>query len=242
VPGTLYGTNWRGCQSTDSGANGYDVSCGSDETPYHEVTLDAFFIDITEVTAGDYAACVTAGDCTYTGPTTRAGRTYNNSRDTHPINGVDWQDAVDYCTWKGKSLPTDAQWEKAARGGCELHTTDCAAETSDYIYPWGDMAATCTYAVMDAGGTGCGTGSPAAVGSKSTIGDSPYGVQDMAGNVFEQTSDWFAHDFYCVGNGATGETTCSGTDAAHADAVTNPTGPTGPLSLRSLRGFCRKLA
>ena len=73
-------------------------------------------------------------------------------------------------------------------------------------------------------------------------GDSPYGVQDMAGNVFEQTSDWFAHDFYCVGNGATGETTCSGTDAAHADAVTNPTGPTGPLSLRSLRGFCRKLA
>ena len=154
-----------------------DNECGSGESPYHEITLDSFFIDIHEVTAGEYKACVDAGACSYNGATSTY-HTYNNSLDTHPINYVNWAEATTYCTWKGKRLPTEAEWEKASRG------------TDGRKYPWGNETASCSYAVM----SGCG-GDTQPVGS-IPAGASPYGAMDMSGNVWEWVNDWYASDYY----------------------------------------------
>ena len=75
----------------------------------------AFDVDLYELTAGDYKACVDASGCSYNCGT-GSNYTYDNNKDNHPINYVNWQEAVDYCTWKGKRLPTEFEWEKAARG------------------------------------------------------------------------------------------------------------------------------
>ena len=151
---------------------------GSEKTK----TTEAFYIDTHEVTAGEYKECVDAGACTYSGGTP-GDHTYNNGKDNHPINYVNWQEAVDFCTWKGKRLPTEIEWERAARG------------TDGRRYPWGDETATCNYAVMYEGGPasnyGCGTASTWEVGQKPN-GVSPYGLYDMAGNVWEWTDSWYS--------------------------------------------------
>jgi formylglycine-generating enzyme required for sulfatase activity len=192
--------------------------CMSHETPYHEVTLDAFFMDITEVKASKYKECVDAGVCTAAVPpgyqepfclgnekeefdrvssrceetvarrmgaaaNRLATSTYNViGKEDHPINFVNHTQASAYCAYEGKSLPTDEQWEKAAVGGCDIWTTDCAAQTS--IYPWGDKAPAAIHAVFGLPVT-IGT---ARVGSKP-FGQSPYGLMDMAGNVSEWTGE-----------------------------------------------------
>jgi len=146
-----------------------DFTYGSGETR----TTGAFFIDIHEVTAGQYKACVDADGCQYNGGT-GSYHTYNNGKDNHPINYVSWHEAVAYCAWKGKRLPTEVEWEKAARG------------TDGRTYPWGNDAPTCDYAVMN----GC-AGDTQPVGSKEG-GKSPYGAYDMAGNVWEWTNSWYS--------------------------------------------------
>ncbi|MBN1139455.1 MAG: SUMF1/EgtB/PvdO family nonheme iron enzyme [Anaerolineae bacterium] len=168
------GTFWMGSAAGDEGA--YD-----DEFPQHEVTLDAFWIDRTEVTNAQYRLCVQTGACQ---ASDLAGDSDYNG-DTQPVVGVDWSDAQAYCAWAGRSLPTEAQWEKAARG------------TDRRAYPWGNQTATCEYAVMDDGsGNGCGQGSKAwPVGSKPA-GASPYGALDMAGNVWEWVADRYGEDYY----------------------------------------------
>jgi formylglycine-generating enzyme required for sulfatase activity len=160
------------------GCNTGDTDCDSDESPYHAVSLDAFYIGIYEVTAGEYKACVDAGDCTYSGSTTDSDRTYNNSRDDHPINYVNHTDAKTYCEAQGNRLPTAAEWEKAARG------------TDGRKYPWGNETPTCDLVVMD----GCPDDTQP-VGSL-TAGASPYGAMDMAGNVLEWTADWYGSAYY----------------------------------------------
>ncbi len=135
-----------------------------------------FYIDRFEVTAGQYQACVDDGACVYGGP--RSGRYHNyqkKKKTRHPINYVNWYDASRYCGWLGKRLPTEVEWEKAARG------------TDGRDFPWSDDSPTCEYAVMMHGERqGCSTNTTWQVGQKP-LGVSPYGAHDMAGNLWEWT-------------------------------------------------------
>ncbi len=170
------GPFWMGCAPADN-------DCREDEKPRHEVYLDAFYIDKTEVTMAEYRRCVNAKAC----KAPRTGVSCNwpkLSRNTHPVNCVNWKKANTYCKWVDKRLPTEAQWEKAARG------------TDSRIFPWGDQAASCSYAIMrDNDENGCGRDLTRPVGSKPT-GASPYGALDMAGNVQEWVADHYVESYY----------------------------------------------
>ena len=163
-----------------------DKECDDDEKPGKTVSVKAFFIDRTEVTVEAYAECVKAGECSKpdTGTWCNWGK---RGRKKHPINCVNWNQASKFCAWKGKRLPTEAEWEKAARG------------TDGRKYPWGNQRASCRYAVFDDERTkdtagdetdGCGRDSTWPVGSKPA-GKSPYGALDMVGNVYEWTDSWW---------------------------------------------------
>jgi formylglycine-generating enzyme required for sulfatase activity len=152
-----------------------------DEKPPHTVYLDAFWIDKYEVTNALYKKCVDAGKCSP--PSERNSHTrisyYGNSQfDNYPVIYVSWDDANKYCAWAGKKLPTEAQWEKAARG------------TDGRIYPWGN-----TFDKNLLNSAEGGKGDTTAVVSYPA-GASPYGVMDMAGNVWEWVADWYGQNYY----------------------------------------------
>ncbi|MCB9645569.1 MAG: SUMF1/EgtB/PvdO family nonheme iron enzyme [Deltaproteobacteria bacterium] len=154
--------------------------CYGGERPERTVILEAFSIDKTEVTVAAFKRCVDAGACEAS--TFRSGESCNwgrPERDQHPMNCVNWSGADAFCRWAGRRLPTETEFEKAARG------------TDGRRYPWGNAPSSCAYAVLDDGGNACGRGETTwQVGSKPA-GASPYGALDMAGNVWEWTSDWY---------------------------------------------------
>jgi formylglycine-generating enzyme required for sulfatase activity/predicted Ser/Thr protein kinase len=165
------------------GSDDADLEAGDDERPQHTVFLSGYWIDQTEVTNRMYALCVQAGICR---PPEKSGSKtrliyYGDSRfDDYPVIYVAWEDADAYCRWAGRRLPSEAEWEKAARG------------IDGRIYPWGDTPP-----------------NPGLLNYNNQIGDtvpvgsypngvSPYGALDMAGNVGEWTADWYSEDYYGV--------------------------------------------
>jgi formylglycine-generating enzyme required for sulfatase activity/predicted Ser/Thr protein kinase len=160
------------------------------EQPRHPVYLDAFYIDKTEVTNAQYQKCVEAGACDMPSDTTYYDDT-NYAQ--HPVVYVRWNDADAYCRWADKRLPTEAEWEKAARGA------------DGWVYPWGNTFdaskvnfcdKNCSDDWRDAS-VDDGYAGTAPVGSYPA-GASPYGALDMAGNVWEWVADWYDGGYYAT--------------------------------------------
>lgn len=145
------------------------------ESPEHSVYLDGFWIDKTEVTMGLYLLCVEDGSCHI--PESQEHRLTDDALANHPLVDITWKQANSYCHWAGGRLPTEAEWEKAARG------------TDGRIYPWGDE--------IDDGRANINNrlGGTSEVGSFPE-GSSPYGLLDMAGNAAEYVADWYAAGYY----------------------------------------------
>ena len=167
---------------------------GSDEGPDNErpralVSVSTFYMDLYEVTVERWERCVAERKCK------RVRTIYDDySRPAQPKVGVSWFDAVAYCRAHGKHLPTEAEWEKAARG------------TDGRAYPWGDEPATCERAVIeDARGRSCGVrkaGSHPDKGRTFEVGTRPatvHGLYDMAGNSWEWVHDWISRSYEACG-------------------------------------------
>jgi len=176
--------------------------------PPHMVTLSAYCMDLTEVTVAAYRGCTATGCST---PST--GGSFNwgvTGRDNHPINGVDWNQARAYCQWRGSDLPTEAQWEYAARG----------SDVANHIYPWGNAAPASQ--LCWSGVTGRSTTCPV---QSYPSGNSPFGLFDMAGNVWEWTLDFYAGYPMSAASDPTGPT--SGTNRVVRGAAWDYTNPVG---------------
>ncbi len=160
----------------------------ADEFPQHTVNLDAFWIDQTEVTNKMYRLCISAGACTkpVRGPRPEtAGNFYNDSEYADfPVVDVTWDQASAYCKWAGRTLPTEAQWEKAARG------------PDGQIYPWGIISPNKDLVNLKANEFWT-FGVTKKVGSYPA-GASPYGALDLTGNASEWVADWYAADYYQI--------------------------------------------
>jgi eukaryotic-like serine/threonine-protein kinase len=181
---------------------GMDANSKPNEAPTHEVTLTAFWMDKLEVTNGMYALCLQAGACQPPIKFTSASHPsyFNDPAFTdYPVVMVRWRDAQAYCTWAGRRLPTEAEWERAARG-------------DDYrIFPWGDTRPDNSLSNFN-----YNVGDTTKVGS-FPAGASPFGILDMAGNVWEWVADYYDAGYYAM----------SGT--------LNPTGPAQPGAAGALR-------
>ncbi|MEN9564633.1 MAG: hypothetical protein RIR73_2877 [Chloroflexota bacterium] len=179
-------------------AGSFSMGYGGD-APVHSVNLSGYWIQQTKVTNRMYDQCVKAGVCS--SPTQELGGPVftNPEFASHPVVGVNWDQAQAYCTWIQGSLPTEAQWEKAARGA------------NGNTYPWGNIEPTCDLLnYSNCYGRTTNT-------NNYDAGKSPFGVFDMAGNVFEWVADWYDANYYA---------------ASPAD---NPTGPASG-QYRGIRG------
>jgi formylglycine-generating enzyme required for sulfatase activity len=179
------------------GPQSSEAGVAPNEKPNHRVFLDSFWIDKTEVTNAMYALCVKDGRCSEITKKVSADRKsyYDDPKKANfPVIYVSWQHAQDYCTWAGRRLPTEAEWEKAARG------------VDDHMFPWGDEKLSCEYAnywgwnywdswnKLAGEPKGCSDG-PTEVGS-FPAGASPNGALDMLGNVAEWVADWYSGSYY----------------------------------------------
>lgn len=147
-----------------------------DARPRHRVTVKSFEMAKTLVTFEQYRACVEAGACT---PVNYAYVTPSFTADDQPVVNVRWDQAKTFSEWAGGRLPSEAEWEYAARSAGKKQQ-----------YPWGDEAPTCERAVISQGGDGCGKRSTWPVCSKPK-GNTEQGLCDMTGNVWQWTQDWY---------------------------------------------------
>jgi len=150
-----------------------------DEKPVHPVYLNAFYMDKYEVTVGQYAKYLEVTDMEEPPDWYIMNQPQHEKR---PVVNVDWEDAVKYCKWAGKRLPTEAEWEKAARG------------TDGRIYPWGNEAPTRLHA--NYGRKEWNNHLALIQVGSFEEGRSPYDIYDMAGNAWEWVSDWYDYDYY----------------------------------------------
>jgi len=176
------------------GAAEADKNAGSDEKPQHMVFLSDYYIDSAEVTNSLYQACVEAGVCTLPQERTsyiRENYYGNPDFDSYPVIQVDWNQARTYCEWRGARLPTEAEWEKAARG------------TDGRIFPWGisfesRLTNFCDKnCPLEWADNNSDDGYPDTSPAESFPGGaSPYGLLNMAGNVYEWVQDWYQETYY----------------------------------------------
>jgi len=172
LPPGPYGNHWK-----------------ENQQPAHEVTLSGFYMDQTEVTIESYVSFL--NDLYQVRPTVAQAHFHplqqisfdglfyvEESALQHPVHSVTWFDAVTFCGWAGKRLPTESEWERAAKG----------LENPTQAFPWTDGGANCDKAVYFTNRTLCEE-APREVGSRSPLGDTPEGLQDMAGNVAEWVHD-----------------------------------------------------
>ena len=152
---------------------------GDDENPIRQIYLNAFYIDKFEVTVGQYAKYLEATEMEEPPDWNIMNQIQHQKR---PVVNVSWEDAVNYCKWAGKRLPTEAEWEKAARG------------TDGRIYPWGNEAPTRLHA--NYGRKDWNDHLALAPVGSFEAGKSPYGIYDMAGNAWEWVFDWYGLDYY----------------------------------------------
>ncbi len=213
APALSDGTVIAGCDATVANMAcipGGAFIVGSDDgppnaRPAHPVELQTFYMDVYEVTYKEYKDCFKSGKCPKGGPFY-----LDFNRPHQPIAGVTWFGARTYCEVMGKHLPTEAQWEAAARG------------PDGETYPWGEEPATCRNAVIQDGrGRSCGVkkrgteewkGRPFIVGARDK---SRYGLYDMAGNNWEYVADWMSEDFAACGDACLGvdpKGPCDGAD------------------------------
>ena len=160
------------------GSSKYDRDLETNEVPQHTVNLDAFWISQTQVTNAMYAQCVAEGACKYSAGHEINPRYLDAAYANHPIVYVTWQAAMNYCTWSGGRLPTEAEWEKAARG------------TEGQKYTWGNSSPTSDQ--VNANNI-VGDTTPA---GQYPQGASVYGALDMGGNVREWVWDWYDSYYY----------------------------------------------
>ncbi|HHZ93358.1 TPA: formylglycine-generating enzyme family protein, partial [Candidatus Poribacteria bacterium] len=166
--------------SFQMGSDSNGASYDKDEKPVHIVHVEAFYMDKYEVTNAQYQKFVEATEH-------RIPEPWNDSsfnQPDQPVVGVSWHDAVAYANWSGKRLPTEAEWEYAARGGLEGKQ-----------YPWRDKLTHDAANYLGIGGKDQWADSTALVGSFESNG---YGLYDMAGNVWEWCSDWYGEDYYSI--------------------------------------------
>lgn len=163
------------------------------DSPQHTVYLTAFWMDKYEVSNAMYLKCLTEGRCSQL---VSDNTTYKNwiYRD-HPVTYVTWVQAVVYCTWAGRRLPTEAEWEKAARG------------TDDRRYPWGNEPPNARLANFYDSQI-----HEAISIYRYPLGASPYGVLNMAGNVREWNADWYDEYYYLTSPYVNPEGAASGTE------------------------------
>jgi sulfatase modifying factor 1 len=166
----IFGGNF--VMGSDAGEN--------DEIPAHSVTVSAFEMGRSEVTTAQWKACVAAGKCpdpTYVPCWDERSKTIVD--DPCPMVNVSWDEAASFATWARGRLPTEAEWEYAARSAGR-----------EQAYPWGNESPTCAHAVFDDGGR-CGSGDLSKAVCLKRAGDTEQGLCDMAGNVLEWTQDWY---------------------------------------------------